>query len=90
MNSNVALLICALLVMVGRVFITPRLNVPSIEGGFESAAHILAGVLLGMWLQLRKPLEGPEPKAFCLFLFWTISLWELGWFIFQKWIVNLL
>jgi hypothetical protein len=44
---NKLIILSALLFAVGRFFITPRLNLPTIEGSYEAFAHLYVGYLFG-------------------------------------------
>ena len=70
-------------IAVGRVFITPRLtNIPSIEGSYESAAHLVVGFLILVPFYDRAQKLGPSRLYGCIG--WALALWELGWFLAQK------
>lgn len=70
-------------VAVGRVFIAPRLvSIPSVEGTFESIAHLFVGFLILV------PFYDPEkrlgPSKMYGWLGWLLALWEAAWFLIQK------
>jgi hypothetical protein len=68
--------LCCLFAML-RMHITPRLNLPTLEGSFEAFSHLFVGGLFGAWLISRDRQ-----------LLWSgigISLFELIMFIIQKW-----
>lgn len=73
---QVSTLILCLLVFVGRFFIEPRLDLPTITGSYEAIAHILIGWLLGLWVTTR--------KAFYLNWFIALTILEVIMFLVQK------
>ncbi len=75
--------LAALLIFVGRMFITPRLaSIPSVEGGYEAFAHLFVGFLILVPFYDRKQIIGPT-KTYG-WIGWLLALWEGGWFIAQK------
>lgn len=72
-------------VMIGRVFITPRLtNIPTVEGAYEVFAHGLIGFMV--LAPFYDPKEQLGPSKLFAWMGWGASIiWEGGWFAFQKW-----
>ena len=70
--------------IVGRCFITPRLDVPTAEGCFESFAHLYVGVIFGLWLVSNQSfyLRLFKPLWLCCWL--VPSVFELVMFLLQK------
>lgn len=66
----------SLAVVVGRCLITPRLDLPTVEGSYEAFAHLFVGGLFGAWAVNR--------KKSILFYAVGISLFELLAFLVQK------
>lgn len=72
------IVLLAVAVAVGRIFITPRLtHIPSPEMTYEALAHLICGGLIAIHLYDRS-------QKLCGYLGWGIALWELGWFVAQK------
>jgi hypothetical protein len=68
----------------GRVFITPRLtNIPTVEGTYETLAHLLVGFLIIVPFYDRQQNLGPS--RLYGWIGWSLATWELGWFLVQKW-----
>lgn len=82
MKSKLAIFIFAFLILLGRIWITPRLNVPTIEGCYESFAHLFVGFLILVPWYDRKELLGPS-KLYG-WIGWLLAFWELGWIVVQK------
>jgi hypothetical protein len=76
------ILTAAVAVAAGRVFITPRLAVPSSEGSYEAFAHLFVGFLVLVPFYDPKQLVGPS--RILGGIGWFLAFWELGWFLFQK------
>lgn len=77
------LLLAAVAIAVGRIFIVPRLTgIPSIEGSYEAVAHIIVGFLIIVPFYDRQEKVGPS-TAYGI-IGWALALWELGWFLVQK------
>jgi hypothetical protein len=79
------IIICALAVLIaaGRTVITPRLtHIPSIEGSYEAAAHLVVGFLILVPAYDWHQKIGPSRLYGALGL--ALALWELGWFLAQK------
>jgi hypothetical protein len=67
----------------GRVFITPRLtDIPSAEGSYEAIAHLVDGFLILVPFYDWHQTVGPS-RLYGI-LGGVFALWELGWFIVQK------
>ncbi len=89
------LLIITILLGIGRFFITPRLNLPTVEGLYETTAHLFVGGLFGAWFagyKLRKifPLETRIMFGTIndwLFMAIGLSLLELIMFLLQKFVL---
>lgn len=82
MNKNVIWAIF-LALMLGRVFITPRLTgIPSVEGSYEALAHLVDGALLAAPLYDWRQKLGPSHVYGVLGC--VLALWELGWFLAQR------
>lgn len=78
-----AICILALLTLIGRVLITPRLSsVPSWEGSYEAFAHGLSIglILIGAYDWYSQ--LGPARKYF--WLGWALGIYELIYFLIQK------
>ena len=73
--------LASIAVLLGRVFIIPRLSVPTIEGSYEAFAHMLVGFLVMLPLYESSPRATRWAKVG-----WVLALWELGWFIAQKYL----
>jgi hypothetical protein len=68
------------LTFLGRAFIVPRLtHIPSPEMSYEAFAHLLCGGLIGVHLYDRS-------QKIYGWLGWSLALWELGWFLAQKYL----
>lgn len=85
--------------MVGRLFITPRLQLPTSTGSYEALAHLWVGGLFGAaiayWLSSREVSYRPEylpsicgsfklNSKFCWILGLIFSTMELATFTIQK------
>jgi hypothetical protein len=62
---------------IGRFFITPRLNLPTVEGSYEAFSHLFVGGLFGAWLAKRT-----EWRWLVAAL--ALSVFELAAFLIQK------
>ena len=72
-----------LAVLVGRVFIIPRVTgIPSIEGSYEAMAHMFVGFAL--LLPAYQWCYSLEINWYWLAIGVLLSLWELGWFLAQR------
>jgi hypothetical protein len=81
MKKTVFLL--AFLVAIGRVFIAPRLvHIPSFEGTYEAFAHLFVGFLIIVPFYDRKQTLGPSHLYG--YIGWALGLWELAWFVGQR------
>jgi hypothetical protein len=81
-------IVLAVAVAIGRFFIAPRLvNIPSFEGTYEALAHLFVGFLILVPFYDRKQQLGPS-KLYG-WIGWGLGLWELGWFIMQKFALRL-
>lgn len=77
---------CAAAIALGRIFIAPRLiGIPSIEGGYEAIAHLAVGFMILVPWYDRHDRLGPA-RLFGR-IGWALALWELGWFLAQKFAV---
>jgi hypothetical protein len=85
--------VLAIAVFIGRIFITPRLSVPTMEGSYEAAAHLLCGFLIllrvheldvepGRTWANWKAMHGAVRLYWRIG--WAIAWWELGWIMVQK------
>ncbi len=81
-NRNLAVWLAAILVVAGRAFITPRLNVPTVEGLYESFAHLFVGFLI--LVRLYDPREKLGPTRDMAALGWLLAGYELVFFLVQK------
>ena len=80
--NKTTLIVLAALVALGRMWIVPRLNVPTLEGTYEALAHMIVGFLI--LVPFYDPEDELGPSTFYGWLGWTLGLWELGWFLVQK------
>src|SRR6185312_13191688 len=92
------LILLAALIGIGRLFITPRLELPTAEGSYEAFSHLFVGGLIGAWIMGRCTLslgqkgdDNGQPRTvarsatwFCFWLAIGISLIELVCFMIQK------
>ena len=46
---RILIVLLSIAVGIGRLMITPRLNLPTTEGSYEAAAHLFVGVLFAAW-----------------------------------------
>lgn len=77
---NIAMTLLALAVLIGRMFITPRLTgIPSAEGTYETIAHLVVGFLIFVPFY-----ESSERARMFGWMGWFIAIWEGGWFAVQK------
>lgn len=76
----------AFVIVLGRLAIKPRLDIPTVEGSFEAFAHLFVGGLFGFWLARRgTPDEAIEPYGLrMMFLAFVLSAFELFLFLIQK------
>lgn len=76
----------AVVLVVGRFLITPRLDVPTMVGCYEAFAHLFVGGLFGVWFNRKGTrAEAICPIGFdCLVLAIALSLFELVMFLIQK------
>lgn len=78
----------AFLCAVGRFFITPRLDLPTFTGCYESFAHLFIGFLIGIWSVAAGDVgslkERKEWSGLCAFLVVTLTLLEIIAFAVQK------
>jgi hypothetical protein len=75
--------VIAAAIAIGRIFITPRLTgIPTIEGGYESFSHLIVGFMIIVPWYDRDQKLGPS-KIYGR-IGWALGIWELGWFLFQK------
>lgn len=81
------ILLAVLAIALGRMFIKPRLNVPTAEGGYEAAAHLLCGLLILVRFYDPKQILGPS-KLFW-WAGWSLALWELAWILVQAGVVHI-
>lgn len=73
---------------VGRLFITPRLNLPTAEGCYEALVHVFVGALIGGWavtfaidIDRLRPFES---RHLWLNLAVILTLFEIIVFVIQK------
>lgn len=76
-------------IAIARLFITPRLNVPTAEGSYEAVAHLFVGGLFGAWWMHYSHdemnfHEVTKSRNYFLFIALGPSLFELGMFLIQK------
>jgi hypothetical protein len=76
--SNILIVLFSILTVIGRCLITPRLILPTAEGGYESFAHLFVGGLFGAWIVKWDWRWWPGWIAVGL------SLFELVMFMIQK------
>ncbi len=77
------LLLLSFLVLLGRIFITPRIaGVPSVEGTYEALSHLLVGFLILVPFYDREEILGPS-KLYG-WVGWGLAIWEGIWFAVQK------
>jgi hypothetical protein len=82
--NEVLIFILALAIAIGRIFITPRLGVPTIEGSYEALSHLAVGfMILVPWYDREQKLG---PSKLYGYVGWGLALWELGWFLVQKFV----
>lgn len=81
-KRGVVIGILSLLCLLGRVFITPRLALPTIEGTYEALAHLLVGFLI--IVRFYDPTEIIGPTRIYGWIGWGLTAWEAGWFLVQK------
>jgi hypothetical protein len=82
----------AFVIGIARFTITPRLNLPTVEGSYEAFAHLFVGGLFGAWLFCkwdRSPstIDLNRGDRFASACFWWaigLSLLELAMFLLQK------
>ena len=80
---NIAIWIFAVLSLLGRAWITPRLTgVPTIEGTYEAIVHLFVGFLILVPFYDRKQAIGPA-KLYG-WIGWGLAFWEAAWFLVQK------
>lgn len=73
---KVLIVLLAMILGIGRLFITPRLNLPTAEGTYEAFAHLFVGGLIGAC--------AAKPSRFYAALIVGLSLIELLAFLIQK------
>ena len=77
--------LCA--IALGRIFITPHLTgVPSAEGSYEAAAHLVDG--FSIFLPVYDWHQKLGPSRFYGCLGGALALWELGWFLVQRFVLT--
>lgn len=82
-EPSTLILLCALIVLLGRLWITPRLTtVPSAEGIYEATAHLFVGFLIAAPFYDKKQQLGPSHLYGVLG--WALTAWEALWFFVQK------
>jgi hypothetical protein len=82
---TVLIIVLVLAFAVGRAFIKPRLtNIPSPEMSYEAFAHLFVGFLI--LVRYYDPQQTLGPTHLYSWLGWGLSLWELGWFLAQKYL----
>ena len=80
---KIAVWILAACVLTGRALIVPRLtHIPTIELSYETFAHLFVGFLIIVPWYDRKQVLGPS-KLYG-WIGWSLSIWELVWFLAQK------
>lgn len=76
-------LLLAFLIVLGRIFITPRLtNIPTFEGTYETLAHMISGGFIFIGVYDWHSELGPSR-----FYFWLgimLGVYELMFFVVQK------
>jgi len=91
--NKLLIIISALLFAVGRFFITPRLNLPTVEGSYEAFSHLYVGYLFGAAVHWQ--MNNPKAKYYSYIRFAIeknlyfqvailLSLLELVMFMVQK------
>jgi hypothetical protein len=75
--TQAALWCTTIAVIVGRLLIVPRLDLPTAEGSYEAFAHLFVGGLFGAWMVKRT-------EWLWLSLAIAASILELVIFIVQK------
>jgi hypothetical protein len=84
---KIPILALAILAFVGRIAITPRLtHIPTVTGTYEALAHMLVGFLILVPFYLRHTASETRAADARLYgwLGWSLALWELGWFVAQR------
>ena len=81
MRQKYWIIFLAVLVGVGRVFITPIIKLDWTDA-YIAHAHLFAGALLGIGLYDWKQRLGPS--RFYFWLAWGLALYELAWYLAQK------
>ena len=83
--ASYLIIVVAFVLAVLRAAITPRLHsVPSLEGIYESTAHLFCGGLIALRLYDWRGKLGPTRLYWNIG--WALALWELCWFLVQKYL----
>lgn len=79
-------LVGAIVVVLGRVLVEPRLDLPTVEGSCEAFAHLFVGGLFGACLASRGTRHDAiyGDSTFYFLLGTMLSLFELAIFLVQK------
>ena len=72
----VVLITVAIALGIGRLFITPRLKIPTWSGSYEAFAHLFVGGLIGAYLV--------APCGFYGAMIGCLSVWEIVAFAIQR------
>lgn len=81
MKAKYLVIFLAVLVMVGRAFITPIIPLTWTDA-YIANAHLFAGALLGIGIYDWKGKLGPT--RFYFWLAWGLAIYELIWYLVQK------
>jgi hypothetical protein len=82
MKAKWTVIIIALAIAIGRIFITPRLNLLTSEGTYEAFAHLFVGFLVIVPFYDSKQTLGPS-KLYG-WIGWALAFFELGYWLVQK------
>lgn len=80
------LIFLTVLVILGRLLIEPRLDLPTFEGSYEAFAHLFVGYLFGVAFFYYK-FDRRLKNNFQLWIGVILSVFELIMFLYQKYVV---
>ena len=73
---SIVLITVAIALGIGRLFITPRLKIPTWSGSYEAFAHLFVGGLIGACVV--------APCGLYAWLIGALSVWEIAAFAIQR------
>lgn len=68
------------LMIIGRILIEPRLDLPTATGSYEAVVHLYVGWLLGAWWVSRKI----KSESAYLWMAILLTIFEVVMFVYQK------